>query len=292
MNSHSISMSDGQPKTEGMMSNNQPSSASTRNAITKLTSLDQYTGLRNHRMRFQDAFDINAERVDKVSKQDVIFGRGKNLQDHPGNRRMRQITNKYKGLYRTLQKSQKRSLVETVYKEIVHNGARFLTKAPNDMHYLLVDVEVALQKISNSLRCMKQHKRQLVAAMERQSSSEQQVPISSASRAATSPILERASHQIPCKVDDQRAAPRRFLDSPDSVHLPFPNPDAIPGSKNLDILSTLQHFNQCRHLRLMMDARMKSSVPIGSSVKVPSVQPPAPRKESPGAKSNKRPSSL
>ncbi|CAJ1952286.1 unnamed protein product [Cylindrotheca closterium] len=264
------SISDGKPKPEETVSHNQPPSASTRNAITQLTSLDQYTSLRNHRMRFEHAFDINAERVDTTKEQDIIFGRGKSLQDYPGNQRMRQITSKYKNLYRTLPRSQKRNLVESVYKEIVVNGARFLTKAPNATHFLLVDVEVALQKISNSLRCMKEHKRQIVAAMERRNSSDEAVPKASAS-AATS-FLERASIQI--------------------HPLPILNPSVTTGSQNLDIYSTLQRLNQCRQLRLFTEACMKSSVAIATIGKVPSVQLSAPRKTAPGAKSNKRPSSL
>lgn len=270
-----------------MMPSNRSSSASTRNAITELTSLGQYNSLRNHRMRFQDALDINAERVNSTNKQDIIFGRGKSLQDHPGNQRMRKITNKYKNLYRTLLRSQKRDLVESVYKEIVCNGARFLTKAPSATHYLLVDVEVALQKISNSLRCMKEHKRQLIAATECRNASAETVPNAPLSvAAAPSLILQRASVQIhPWAFNDQRAFPRKLCDSLQSEPAPSPNPNVTAGSKNiLDGYATLQ---PCRHLRLIADLCMKPSIAIGASVKVlSSVQP---SKEAPDSKSNRQP---
>src|SRR5210317_75212 len=86
---------------------------------TTLTVLDRYTALRNHRMRFQDALDPNAERVTTLRKHDIIFGRGKNMQDYPGNRRMRSVIDKYKKQYHVLGRSEKRNLIESVYKELV-----------------------------------------------------------------------------------------------------------------------------------------------------------------------------
>ena len=77
-----------------------------------LTDLDRYTALRNHRIRFKDVLDPNAERVAALCKDDIILGRGKNIQDHPGNRRMRTIINKYKHRYQSIQRSEKRELVE------------------------------------------------------------------------------------------------------------------------------------------------------------------------------------
>lgn len=120
-----------------------------------LSPLDRYTALRNHRIRFEDALDPNAERVTILRKYDIIFGRGKNLQDYPGNKRMRSVINKYKKLYHSIQRSEKRGLIESVYKELVGGGARFLTKASNDEHFVVVDIEVALQKVGNALRCRK-----------------------------------------------------------------------------------------------------------------------------------------
>ncbi|CAJ1952284.1 unnamed protein product [Cylindrotheca closterium] len=260
---------------------------STRNAITKLTYFDQYTALRNHRMSFQDAVDINAERVDKASQQDVIFGRGKSLQDHPGNQRMRQITNKYNNLYRTLPKSQKRDLVETVYKEIVNNGARFLTKAPNTTHYLLVDVEVALQKISNSLRCMKKHKRQLLlAAMERRNSPKAVVSKAFMSTAASSLTPEPTSsrHQVTHRFDGDQPPSKKVLKGVNAARLLSSN--LIPGPRDLGMLTTLQHLNQYTYLRSMIGARMTSFVATGRSIRQPSSKLSMPTKRAQGSTSN------
>ena len=124
-----------------------------------LTAYDRYTALRNHRIRFEDALDPNAERVTTLRKHDIIFGRGKSMQDYPGNKRMRTIINKYRKQYHEIQRSEKRDLIESVYKEIIQEGARFLTKSPNDENFVVVDIEVAIQKVGNTLRCRKSWKK-------------------------------------------------------------------------------------------------------------------------------------
>lgn len=156
-------------------------------------SLDRFSALRNHRIRFDDAIDPNAERVLTVLKQDILFGRGKGFQDHSGNVRMRQIIDKYKEQYHSLKRSHKRTLVEAVYKEIVEEGARFLTKSnkSNDSFFVLVDGEVALQKVNNALRCKKAYNKNIAAEMERETSG---MLIGSApGNAVTTRALESAS---------------------------------------------------------------------------------------------------
>ncbi|KAL3943259.1 MAG: hypothetical protein SGBAC_002668 [Bacillariaceae sp.] len=115
----------------------------------------RYAALRNHRIRFEDAIDPNAERVKSLSKNDVIFGRGRGFQNHPGNLRMRTIIEKYKNEYHSLRRQGKRDMVEKVYKEIIENGARFLKKMDREDEWIKVDVPIALQKVSHTLRCRK-----------------------------------------------------------------------------------------------------------------------------------------
>jgi hypothetical protein len=109
----------------------------------------------NLRIQFKDADNPNAERVQTARKNDIIFGRGKGFQRHPGNQRMREIIDRYKEQYQSLERTRKRNLVEAVYNEIVEGGARFLTKSPDEDTFFVVDVPTALQKVSNTLRCKK-----------------------------------------------------------------------------------------------------------------------------------------
>lgn len=115
----------------------------------------RYAALRNHRIRFEDAIDPNAERVTDLKKDDIVFGRGRGFQNHPGNLRMRSVIDKYKRHYHSLKRSDKRILVENVYKELVKDGARFLKKVDDEDAWVKVDVPIALQKVSHTLRCRK-----------------------------------------------------------------------------------------------------------------------------------------
>lgn len=115
----------------------------------------RYAALRNHRIRFEDAIDPDAERVGKLNKTDILFGRGKGFQNHPGNQRMRDVIEKYKIQYHSLKRSEKQKLIEAVYRELTEAGARFLKKVDNEDAWVKVDRPVALQKVSHTLRCRK-----------------------------------------------------------------------------------------------------------------------------------------
>lgn len=109
-----------------------------------------------NRQRFDEAISPNAERVCNVRSTDVIFGRGKCYQEHPGNRRMRAIIRHYKEQYNTTPRSKKRDLAEALYSEITQDGARFLHKSAGEEDtFVVADIPIALQKVRNALRCKK-----------------------------------------------------------------------------------------------------------------------------------------
>jgi len=93
-------------------------------------------------------------RLEPTAK-DIVFGRGKKYQDHEGNKRMRQCVNEYKQLYNALKRFQKQTLVETIYDKLVEGGARFLRKDEATNTWVLVERELATQKVSHALRCKK-----------------------------------------------------------------------------------------------------------------------------------------
>jgi hypothetical protein len=136
---------------EGECPADDTSSASDANSRTR----ERYAALRNHQIRFEDAIDPNAERVYKLNKSDVVFGRGRGSQDHSGNQRMRDMIEKYKTQYHSLKREGKRKLVESVYKEITYGGGRFLKKLDSEDIWVVVDRPIALQKVSHTMRCRK-----------------------------------------------------------------------------------------------------------------------------------------
>ena len=87
--------------------------------------------------------------------KDIVFGRGKKYQDHEGNRRMRECVNEYKQLYDALKRFQKQALVENIYEKLKAGGARFLRKDEATDSWVLVERELAIQKVSHALRCKK-----------------------------------------------------------------------------------------------------------------------------------------
>ena len=114
--------------------------------------------LRNHRIKFEDAIDMNAERV-KLERNDILLGRGKRHQNHPGNVRFRQIVNRHKEEYNTMKRPDKWSKVQSVHSEIVKNGARFLKSLDNEDSWVVVPKSVAQQKVCHTLRCKRNVKK-------------------------------------------------------------------------------------------------------------------------------------
>ncbi|KAL3931867.1 MAG: hypothetical protein SGBAC_011110 [Bacillariaceae sp.] len=120
----------------------------------------RYAALRNHQIRFSDAIDPNAERVHQITSIDILLGRGRGFQNHTGNKRMRNIVENYKMRYHSLNRMDKRKMVQQVYDKVIEGGARFLKKLENEEAWVVVDLPIALQKVSHTMRCRKSiHKR-------------------------------------------------------------------------------------------------------------------------------------
>jgi len=149
----------------------------------------RYAALRSHAIRLEEAIDPNAERVDKLRKMDVIFGRGKGLQKHPGNKRMRSIIDRYKVQYHASKRAEKKDLVVTVYNEITEGGVRFLKKIDGENAWILVDEPVAMEKVSHTLRCRKLLKGTIKDEESRSSNKEASLPSSSAASIMSSPAV-------------------------------------------------------------------------------------------------------
>jgi len=87
--------------------------------------------------------------------EDIVFGRGKKYQDHEGNKYMRECVKEYKQLYFALQRFEKQTLAETIYEKLVEGGARFLRRDEKTNSWVLVERNLATQKIAHALRCKK-----------------------------------------------------------------------------------------------------------------------------------------
>ncbi|CAJ1954553.1 unnamed protein product [Cylindrotheca closterium] len=93
----------------------------------------------------------NAVAVTVPRQNDIILGRGKGAQNHPGNRIMRKTLTQYWKRYVEAKHGVKQCVVKEAYHELVQGDIRFLKRDEND-HWVLVDKETALLKVGHCLR--------------------------------------------------------------------------------------------------------------------------------------------
>lgn len=87
--------------------------------------------------------------------KDILFGRGRKYQNHPGNQRMRELMAEYKSKYQSLRRFRKHDLVKELYEKLTEDGVRFLKKIEGQDAWLEVEAYIALQKVCHALRCRK-----------------------------------------------------------------------------------------------------------------------------------------
>ena len=107
------------------------------------------------------ALDSNIERTPhsccvEMTEHDVISGRGTATNNHPGNVKYREIIEKWKPMYRSLGKNNKRQKQEfsiLVKQEVERFGARFLARRPDHAgSWVLMSPALARRKCSQALR--------------------------------------------------------------------------------------------------------------------------------------------
>mmetsp|Transcript_12367 Transcript_12367/g.29440 ORF Transcript_12367/g.29440 Transcript_12367/m.29440 type:complete len:456 (+) Transcript_12367:38-1405(+) len=81
---------------------------------------------------------------------DVLLGKGCPFQNHPGNKRLRQLVDAYTKRYDKAQKGDKKAIAQEVVDAIKHSGGYFLKQDGNK--WIRVDNEVARVKVSATFR--------------------------------------------------------------------------------------------------------------------------------------------
>jgi hypothetical protein len=92
------------------------------------------------------------DKIREPSSQDILLGRGKPFQNHPGNKRMLTIVDKYKRRYFCEKRDKKREIVEEVLAVIAKNGGRFLKRTEDGQYWVQVGHAVCFEKIGHALR--------------------------------------------------------------------------------------------------------------------------------------------
>lgn len=81
---------------------------------------------------------------------DVLLGRGKPLQKHPGNLRYHHVVENYHGLYEKAQKLEKTNLSKMIVQKMKEEGGRFLKQ--DDVGWIEIDDDAARYKVSHTFR--------------------------------------------------------------------------------------------------------------------------------------------
>mmetsp|Transcript_31340 Transcript_31340/g.73798 ORF Transcript_31340/g.73798 Transcript_31340/m.73798 type:complete len:599 (+) Transcript_31340:150-1946(+) len=91
----------------------------------------------------------------RPNNRDVLFGRGKPFQNHPGNRKMLSYIDQYKRQYNESPRDQKRPIVEEIIGILTRDGGRFLRRYNEDTNstwWTEVPKQVAFDKVSHAFR--------------------------------------------------------------------------------------------------------------------------------------------
>lgn len=96
-----------------------------------------------------------SETAVRPNNRDVLFGRGKPFQNHPGNRKMLSYIDQYKRQYNESPRDQKRPIVEEIIGILTSDGGRFLRRYNEDVNstwWTEVPKQVAFDKVSHAFR--------------------------------------------------------------------------------------------------------------------------------------------
>lgn len=96
--------------------------------------------------------DEGLAKVVRPTDPDVILGRGKPFQNHPGNQRMLTIVDKYRERYQTAERKEKHDIVEEVMGIITGNGGKFLRRLDYENYWIEVPHAVAYRKVGHAFR--------------------------------------------------------------------------------------------------------------------------------------------
>ena len=91
----------------------------------------------------------------RITKSDIVLGRGGMTNDHPGNIRYRRLVQDNRSFYQRLRKHFKLDHSRKITEALIDGGARFLRRVPIEMgkdHYEIVSFEEARAKVSQALR--------------------------------------------------------------------------------------------------------------------------------------------
>jgi hypothetical protein len=119
----------------------------TATTTTAITSIDS-TGVTGDGTTAPNSI---GERITVPGPYDVLLGRGRNLQNHPGNKRFRSLIDRHLDRYEVADKQDKTILAYTIIRIVQEMDGRFL-KDVDGAGYVEVDNAVAQTKVAHCFR--------------------------------------------------------------------------------------------------------------------------------------------
>jgi hypothetical protein len=144
-----------------------------------------------NRSNAESTFDIQLpnEAILDPHAEDVLLGRGKAHDSHPGNVVYRDLVNRYEAVYNsTNSRFKKSSITHEIMRAIVSRGGRFLEFNVERRHWIVVEFRKARVKVAQALRF--KHRRR--APNEEDQSNEQKANTSDASDVASDSLDDDA----------------------------------------------------------------------------------------------------
>jgi hypothetical protein len=106
--------------------------------------------LKKRRNEHQEEVASDTDRVMVPAPFDVLFGRGKLIQEHVGNQRYRKIVESYRERYEQALKVEKTYIAKEIVQIVKDSGGRFLKSA--NVGWTEVSTDIAREKVSHSFR--------------------------------------------------------------------------------------------------------------------------------------------
>jgi hypothetical protein len=94
--------------------------------------------------------------IDAPADDDILLGRGRPFQTHPGNEWMLELAKQHKDLYQKLPKEKKRPIIEELLQTIREQNRRFLRRVEGEKYWEEVSDDIASEKMSHALRAKKE----------------------------------------------------------------------------------------------------------------------------------------
>jgi hypothetical protein len=85
----------------------------------------------------------------------ILFGRGRPVQNHPGNVHFRKMLEPYADQYDNARRSQRAAIAAAIVQKVLMSGSRFLKQADNMHRWVVVDEEEAIKKVCQCFRTLR-----------------------------------------------------------------------------------------------------------------------------------------